>query len=368
VEEEPLPTDIQILANELKLQATAEHPLEIVTIGGKVRAPGNYPFEAGMRLNDLILAGANLAEGAYAKEAELARFEVIDGTVRRTRIIKVNPTAALANQGDKNILLEPYDSLQIREIQEWREQLSVLLEGEVRFPGRYSFNPGDSLASIIERAGGITDQAFPEGGIFLRRELRDREEQQIAELTDKIESDLASLALQAANENTGVIEAQSAGNALLTKLRNTRATGRLVIDLPAILADPESEVTKVLLKQDDRLLIPAITQDVTVLGEVQFPTSHLFANTLSRDEYISRSGGITQNAAKKQIYIVRANGAVLGGNQSSWFSSGRRINIEPGDTIVVPLDTHRVSKLQLWTDVTQVLFNLSIAVAAVNSF
>jgi len=368
LEEEPLPTDIQILANELKLQATAEHPLEIVTIGGRVRAPGNYPFEAGMRLNDLILAGANLAEGAYAIEAELARFEVIDGTVRRTRIIKVNPTAALANQGDANILLEPYDSLQIREIQEWREQLSVLLEGEVRFPGRYSFNPGDSLASVIERAGGVTDQAFPEGGIFLRRELREREALQIAELTDKIESDLASLALQAANEDTGVIEAQSAGNALLTKLRNTRATGRLVIDLPAILANPERELTKVLLKQGDRLLIPAFTQDVTVLGEVQFPTSHLFSNTLSRDEYISRSGGITQNAAKKQIYIVRANGAVLGGNQSGWFNVGRRINIEPGDTIVVPLDTHRVSKLQLWTDVTQVLFNLSIAVAAVNSF
>jgi polysaccharide export outer membrane protein len=243
-----------------------------------------------------------------------------------------------------------------------------LLEGEVRFPGRYSYNTGDSLASVIDRAGGITDQAFPGGGIFLRAALREKEEQQIADLTNKIERDLASLALLESNNDGGVMEAQSAGNALLDKLRNTQATGRLVIDLPAILANPENERTKVLLKQGDRLLIPAVTQDVTVIGEVQFPTSHLFTNKLSRDDYIGRSGGITQNAAKKQIYIVRANGAVLAGNQSGWFNNGRRINIEPGDTIVVPLDTRQSSALELWTNVTQIIFNMAIAVAAVNSF
>ncbi len=368
VEEEPLPTDIQILANELKLQATAENPLEIVTIGGRVRAPGNYPFEEGMRLSDLIRAGAGLTEGAYTIKAELARFVIIDGTVRRTRIISVNPVAALANEDDADILLQPADSLQIREIQEWREQLSVLLEGEVRFPGRYSFNTGDSLVSVIERAGGLTDQAFPEGGVFLREELREREEKQISDLTSRIESDLAALALQAANEDAGVVEAQTAGSALLAKLANAEATGRLVIDLPQMLANPDKADYKVLLKQDDRLLIPPVSQAVTVLGEVQFPTSHLFSKNLSRNDYINKSGGESQNAASRQIYVVRANGAVLGGNLSGWLNSGRNIRIEPGDTIVVPLDTRRVSKLQFWGNVTEILFNLSIAVAAVNSF
>ncbi len=307
-------------------------------------------------------------QAQHGIHAELARFEVIEGTVRRTRVIDVNPAAAMAGNAAADILLEPYDSLQIREISEWRDQLSVVLTGEVRFPGRYSFNPGDSLVDVIERAGGLTDQAFPEGGVFLRQYLRQREEKQIAELTAKIESDLASLALQASNADAATLQAQSAGDALLAKLRNTRATGRMVIDLPAILANPDDEGKKVLLKDNDRLLIPAFSQDVTVLGEVQFPTSHLYAGGLSRNDYIGRSGGLTLNAAKKQVYVVRANGAVLGGNQSNWFNSGRRINIEPGDTIVVPLDTHRVSKLQLWTSVTQVVFNLAIAVAAVNSF
>jgi polysaccharide export outer membrane protein len=362
-------TDIQRLANELKLQATAEKPLEIVTVGGRVRAPGNYPFEDGMRLDDLIRAGANLSEGAYTTEAELSRFEVINGTVRRTRIIKVNPVAALANEDDANILLQPYDSLQIREIQEWREQLSILIEGEVRFPGRYSFNTGDTLASVIERAGGLTDQAFAQGGVFLRQALKEREQKQLQELASKIESDLAALAVMASNEmDADAVEAQSAGTALLTKLRNTVATGRLVINLPAMIKNPGDLETMVLLKQNDKLMIPAVTQSVTVLGEVQFPTSHLFSANLNRDEYIGRSGGITQNAAKKQIYVVRANGAVLAGNQSGWFNSGRRIRVEPGDTIVVPLDTRRVSKLRLWADVTQVVFNLALAAAAVNSF
>jgi polysaccharide biosynthesis/export protein len=358
LEEEPLPTDIQILADELRLQATAENPLEIVTIGGKVRAPGNYPFEDGMRLSDLILAGANLAEGAYVEEAELSRFEIIDNTIRRTKVIKVYPIKALAGKDDADILLEPYDTLQIRQIQEWREQLSIIIEGEVRFPGRYSFNTGDTLASVIERAGGLTAQSFPEGGIFLREELREREEMRIAELSSKIESDLASLTLQAANENAAVQDAQNAGAALLTKLRNTEATGRLVINLPKMLAAPENTSYMVLLKQNDKLMIPSITQSVTVIGEVQFPTSHLYSKSLSRNDYINQSGGETQNAEKKRIYVVRANGAVLNG----------RVTISAGDTIVVPLDTNRVSKLQLWANITEILFNLSIVVAAVNSF
>lgn len=358
LEEEPLPTDIQILADELRLQATAENPLEIVTIGGKVRAPGNYPFEDGMRLSDLILAGANLAEGAYVEEAELSRFEIIDNTIRRTKVIKVYPIEALAGKDDADILLEPYDTLQIRQIQEWRQQLSINIEGEVRFPGRYSFNTGDTLASVIERAGGLTAQSFPEGGIFLREELREREEIRIAELSSKIESDLASLTLQAANENAAVQDAQNAGAALLTKLRNTEATGRLVINLPKMLAAPENPSYMVLLKQNDKLMIPSITQSVTVIGEVQFPTSHLYSKALSRNDYINQSGGETQNAEKKRIYVVRANGAVLNG----------RVKISAGDTIVVPLDTNRVSKLQLWANITEILFNLSIVVAAVNSF
>jgi protein involved in polysaccharide export with SLBB domain len=356
---------VEPLLEELRLQATSEDPFEKVSIGGRVRAPGTYPFERGMRVSDLLRAGANLSEAAYELNAEMARFEIIDGTIRRTRVISINPEAALMGDPEADILLEPYDSLQIREVQEWRDQLSVEITGEVRFPGNYSFNPGDTLVSVIERAGGLTDQAFPQGGIFLREQLREREIEQIDLLTQRIESDLASLALQAANENAAVQQAQSAGNALLSKLRNTRATGRLVIDLQAMLANPDNHDVAVLLKSGDQLMIPDISQDVTVLGEVQFPTSHLYIEGLDRSGYVDRSGGMTINAAEKQVYLVRANGAVFTG-KTGWFGRGDSMRVEPGDTIVVPLDTQKVSKLQLWTNVTGVIYNLSIAVAAIN--
>lgn len=356
---------VEPLLDELKLQATSEDPFEKVTIGGRVRAPGTFPYERGMRVSDLIRAGANLSEAAYELSAEMARFEIVEGTIRRTRVIQINPEAALGGEPGADILLEPYDSLQIREVQEWRDQLSVEITGEVRFPGVYSFNPGDTLVSVIERAGGLTDQAFPQGGIFLREELRERESEQIDLLTQRIESDLASLALQAANENAAVQQAQSAGNALLSKLRNTQATGRLVIDLESMLANPDNADVAVLLKNNDQLMIPDVSQDVTVLGEVQFPTSHLFIEGLDRNGYIDRSGGMTINAAEKQVYLVRANGAVLTG-KSGWFGRGDSTRVQPGDTIVVPLDTQKVSKLQLWTNVTSVIYNLSVAVAAIN--
>jgi protein involved in polysaccharide export with SLBB domain len=358
--------EVMPLLDALSLQATSQDPFEKVTIGGRVRAPGTYPYERGMRVSDLLRAGANLSEAAYEISSELSRFEVLEGSVRQTKVISVNPEAALAGDPAADILLEPYDSLQIREVQEWRGQLSVELTGEVRFPGMYSFNPGDDLVSIIERAGGMTDQAFPRGGIFLRTELREREEKQIAVLTQRIESDLASLALQASNEEASVQSAKTAGNALLTKLRNTRAVGRLVIDLEAMLADPGDPNHKVFLKDKDSLAVPDFSQDVTVLGEVQFPTSHLYIGGLKRDGYIDRSGGITVNAAKRQIYLVRANGAVFAGG-SGWFGGGGSMRVEPGDTIVVPLNTQKIGKLQLWTNVTTIIFNMAIAVAAIDS-
>jgi protein involved in polysaccharide export with SLBB domain len=122
------------------------------------------------------------------------------------------------------------------------------------------------------------------------------------------------------------------------------------------------------LKDGDRLAIPRITQEVTVIGEVQSPTSHLFTDGSSASDYIGLSGGMTQRADKSRIYVVRADGSVVGGNGSRWFSSEGNIDVRPGDTVVVPLDAERMRALPLWTAVTTIIYNLAIAVAAVNSF
>jgi hypothetical protein len=107
---------------------------------------------------------------------------------------------------------------------------------------------------------------------------------------------------------------------------------------------------------------------VTVLGETQQNTSHLYQPGLSRDDYIDMSGGMTRRADKKLIYVVRASGAVVAGNRSKWFRRGDGTEIRPGDTIVVPVEIDRIRPLTFWGQVTQILYQAAIAVAAVDTF
>jgi protein involved in polysaccharide export with SLBB domain len=115
------------------------------------------------------------------------------------------------------------------------------------------------------------------------------------------------------------------------------------------------------------LLIPKRTQEITILGEVQSPTSHVYEAGLMRDDYIAKSGGATQKADRKRIYIVRANGDVVTGERSGWFRRSQSTAMRPGDTIVVPLDTERVRALPLWQAVTTIIYNLAVALLAVRS-
>ena len=87
-----------------------------------------------------------------------------------------------------------------------------------------------------------------------------------------------------------------------------------------------------------------------------------------RDDYINLSGGLTRRADKKRIYVVRANGGVVVGGQSRWLGRGARVDIRPGDTIVVPLDADKMRPMTFWTNVTQILYQGAIAVAAVKTF
>jgi protein involved in polysaccharide export with SLBB domain len=123
----------------------------------------------------------------------------------------------------------------------------------------------------------------------------------------------------------------------------------------------------VLLRDGDKLLVPKRTQEITILGEVQSPTSHVFRRGLTRDDYIARSGGVTQKADRKRIYVVRANGDVVTGERSGWFRRSQSIEMRPGDTIVVPLDAERVRALPLWQAVTTIIYNLAVALLAVRS-
>jgi protein involved in polysaccharide export with SLBB domain len=359
---------VKPLLEELQLQARFGEPFREVSISGQVPAPGTFPLEQGMRVSDLLRAGGGLSEEAYALKAEIARYDVINGEYRDSIVMDVDLESILGGSESADLTLQEHDNLRISTIPKWDTLWTVTLEGEVKFAGEYRIRRGETLRQVLERAGGLTDAAFPEGAIFLREALKEREQEQIEVLARRLEADLTSLSLQSL-ETTGS-EALTTGQQLLTQLRATEAVGRLVIDIEQLSARSRGGeiVSDVELRDGDRLLVPKQAQEVTVIGETQQNTSHLFQPGLTRDDYIEMSGGLTRRADKKLIYVVRASGAVVANSRSRWLGRSGRLEMRPGDTIVVPVDTDRIRPLTLWTNITQILYQASIAVAAIQSF
>jgi protein involved in polysaccharide export with SLBB domain len=357
------------IIEELKLQAVSSEPSQVVHVSGRVRAEGDYPLEPGMTVSDLIRAAGGLGEQAFGGEAELARYQVRDGVARRTEVLKIDLARVTAGDSAADLPLGPFDTLVIKEISEWSQQDVVRLEGEVRFPGEYPIRRGETLRSVVERAGGLTSLAFAEGSLFTRETLKERERQQMRVLAERMRKDLGTLALQASQATgqaaTQAAETMAIGQSLLDDLQKAEPVGRLVIDLDRVLAAVPDSSDDLILKSGDRLRIPKRSQEVTIIGEVQNATSHLYDPALSRDDYLRMSGGTTSRADERRIYVVRANGSVETGTGSRWFRAAG--DVRPGDTIVVPLDAERMRPLPLWTAVTTIIFNMAIAVAAVGS-
>jgi protein involved in polysaccharide export with SLBB domain len=353
------------LLAELRRQGGVETPSAVVSIGGRVKAPGEYPLEPGMRVSDLLRAGGNLEDSAYGIKAELSRF-VSGRDERKSELIEIDLAAVRRGEAAADITLQAFDALIIKELPEWAKQESVTVSGEVRFPGTYPIRRGETLRSVIERAGGLTGLAFVKGSVFTRRELRERETEQINRLTERLQSDLAATAIQAGQIAQGQQAAQGAMNAqaLLGQLKTSKPIGRLVIDLDRVLAGNVGSPSDVLLRDGDQLIIPKIRQEVTVLGEVQNGTSHLYRAGLSRDDYVNLSGGLTRKADKSRIYVVKADGSVVA--KTGWLGDGKT-GIQPGDTIVAPLDTERLPPLPFWQAVTSIIYNAAVAVAAIGS-
>jgi protein involved in polysaccharide export with SLBB domain len=366
------------IIRDLELQATPDKPEQVVNIDGRVKAPGKYPLEPTMHVSDLIRAGGSLEDAAFRGQAELTRYAVVDGNARRTELINVD--LAAIRRGDKaaDLQLKPYDTLVIKPIPSWMEPGTIEVAGEVRFPGKYPIHQGETLHSVMVRAGGFTETAFPEGAVYIREDLKKREKDQIDLLANRLQSDLAALSLEAVASSAAVAgggggaaaasQGLLVGQQLLLQLRDTKPVGRLVINAEGVFSGKPNGPYDVIVKDGDKLIVPRKTQDVTILGEVQSPTSHVFQPGLSRDDYISRSGGTTQHADHRRIYVVRANGDVVSGGGHGWFRRTHDTEIRPGDTIVVPLDTQKVPTLPLVQAITTIMYNLAIGYILVHAY
>lgn len=353
------------LIEELRNQSSYIEPERVVHVSGLVKYPGDYPLEKAMRVSDLIRAAGSFMQNAYTLGAEITRFEVINGMKREQKRLDVDLSAVLKGDLQQDVVLKPFDVLLIRKLPSWDERMSVEIGGEVLFPGTYEIKPNETLLDVIKRAGGLTEYAYPQASVFMREHLRKKEQEQIDRLKEQLQSDMASIALESAQRqgaDSSAANMLSMVDTLIKQLDTSKAAGRLVINLPAILEEKDD----LIVKDGDRLFIPQKPQEVMIIGEVNYPSSHVYNPAYSRDDYIQRSGGLTYKADDDRIYIVRANGQIDAEKGSIWFA-GDEQQIKPGDTIVVPLDATRLEPLTLWTSVTQIIYQLGVAAAAWNS-
>lgn len=344
------------LVEKLRVQSSFEQREQTVRVFGSVRFPGEYPkAENNMTTKDLINLAGGLTESALGTGAEITRYDL---SVDRKRVdVRIDLNLELENP-----ILEAGDTLRVKQIPQWSRRESVEIRGEVNYPGVYDILPGETLIDVIERAGGLTPLAYPQGAIFSREELRILEQERLEKLKMQVQQDIAAANIEQSKSSRDIGEEET--DQILKNIDRTNALGRMVIDLPSILTKPNDFDFK--LSDGDRLEIPRFKPSVTVVGEIQHPTSHFYNDKLNVKDYIQMSGGTKENADRKRIYVVKANGRVYTPSNSAWFRSSSR-NLEPGDTIIVPIDTDRVDSLTMWSSVTTIMYQAALGVAAIGS-
>jgi polysaccharide biosynthesis/export protein len=343
---------------KLQNQAAAGQPIQLVEVVGAVKYPGIYPLAKNNKVVSLLHASGGLLESAYLRKAEITRNQVFDAKARKESI-DVNLKDALANNPDQNITLQSKDRLNVHVIPSWQENHIVELRGEFLFPGKYTIQRGETLSQLIERAGGYTEFAYTQGSVFSREKLKQLELQNILKISESLRMEIASKSL-----STQKGMDYNLINKLLNDLTRVTPVGRLVINLEDVQSSADHDI---FLENGDILYVPTKNNAVNVIGQVQVATSHVFDDKLSAHDYVTLSGGTRQQADTDRIYIIKANGRVEIPQASNWFISDEQLELNPGDTVVVPLDSEYVDDLKLWATATQIVYQAAIAIAAIGS-
>ncbi|QYJ88058.1 SLBB domain-containing protein [Shewanella mesophila] len=341
---------------KLNYQSRSGEGVQVVAVKGQVYYQGMYPLAVNARVSDLVIAAGGLKEGAYTSRAELTRtITLSDGSSITHENIEL--LKAIDGEPSSDLQLKGRDILTVMTTPEWQENKSVEIRGEVRFPGVYNISRGETLKDVIERAGGFTSYAYLPSAVFVRESVRLQEQLEIKKLADQLRRDIATRGVS----KDGDVVNYSDAKMMLTDLENIEAVGRLVVDLSAISIGIEQADLQ--LEDSDVLYVPSTKQTIAVMGEVQHAATHRYKQGLTVDEYLSMSGGVRERADDGRTYVIKANGSVILPSRSIWFSS--EDSLQPGDTIIVPLDTEYKDNLSLWSQVTSIVYNTAVAFAAI---
>jgi polysaccharide biosynthesis/export protein len=383
-----------------------------VTLRGNVANPGRYPWHAGMRIRDLIpnkeilltrsywQSENALVTGAATRYEKPPESKADEGRLRTevklnapeinwdyAAIQRLNPVdlsttlipfslgkAVLEGDETNNLELRAGDIVTIfsqRDISVpiRRQTMLVRVEGEVRVPGIYKIQQGDSLREILERAGGLTENAYLYGTQFTRESARLEQQAALNRITTEMEAEIQqkSIANTRSNpENAVAIAAQSASQqALVQQLRAAKASGRVVLQLKPN-DNSLAAVPRVVLEDADHVLVPAQNQMVSVVGSVYNQSSFLYRKGATVGDYI-RESGVNATADLRHVLLVRADGSVI--SHTSVFKhfgeSFTSIHVLPGDAIVIPAKLQSGGFSKALRDWALVASQASIAAAVI---
>jgi protein involved in polysaccharide export with SLBB domain len=347
---------LEPVIDRLKQQAVNEQKVKIFEVSGSVRYPGIYPLVEGGKLKDAITAAGGLLESATKDQAELSRVVIMPSSVSLYHR-QFDLEDALTKPKD-NFLLESKDRIVIQRKTNWTAENVVEILGEVRHPGSYTINQGETIADLVKRAGGLTQYAYPQGSVFSREILREQEKQRMKMVTNSLRQEIASLALRRQSNSASYPTSPVDALKVVDDLTTLPAVGRLVINLPHILRGDKQ--ANVLLESGDKLYIPPKRNTISVLGQVQMASNFTYEPDISIGGYIDMAGGEKKQADTERIYVIRANGSVMLPNKSRWFTRSSR-PLKPGDTIVVPINTDYLDGLSTFSTATQIMYQIGVA-------
>jgi protein involved in polysaccharide export with SLBB domain len=320
-----------------------EQDAPTVQVQGEVLRPGSYPLFEGMTAAQLVRAAGGFKRDALLDTADLISYRVEGGSdvsVER-RDLKIGE-AVLKQDHEADAALKAGDVLTIHQLTGWNDiGASITVEGEVAHPGSYGFKQGEHLSDVLKRAGGFRSTAYPEGSVLTRPEVAALEEKSREELIHQIEASSAAARLSPATsgehegETLQLIQQQK--DQVLASLKNAPATGRMVIGINADIASWAGTAADIEVRSGDVLRIPKRPGFVLISGQVYNASAITYAPGKRASWYLEHAGGATSIANRKEIFVVRANGSVVGRRSGGLFEQdvlSTRLN--PGDVIVVP--------------------------------
>ena len=339
------------------------NPQQMASVSGEVVKPGSYPVAQGMTLEKFLESAGGLSERAYPKECEIIRYYVKKGE-RKKQIIN------LPMKKIKTFIVQAHDQINIKRIPNWYEKKQVTIKGEVKFPGTYIIHSGEKLSSVIQRAGGFTDQAFLYGAIFTRKEVATLQKKSLARSLSKLKEQVILASLRASGSKTmgqiSVSEGIKAVQSLIDEAEKLTPIGRISINLTCNLENFKNSNSDLTLKDGDTLTIPSHNDTVVVSGEVMNPMALTFMGDSVRN-YINRCGGLTEIADADHIYVLHANGEAQRASLGSYLFSSNNVDIKRGDVIIIPKKIMFERGIDIAGDIADIVYKLTLTVAAMNT-